>query len=151
MVRTPLARRVESDESLNSVALYLPKYDHGAVQGIIRQLKSGDPEFVPTVEAEEGDGLIDCERNENLYDQIQTAAERLRSFIVPRERRIAPVARLERLAGSFSDLDLWTEAPQEMEAQLLRILSERLASRRGDAESLIGNSARCRHHRRSAA
>ncbi len=134
MVRTPLARRVESDESLNSVALYLPKYDRGAVQSIIKQLKSGDPEFVPAVDAEEGDGLIDCERHEGLYSQIRTAAERLRSFIVPRERRMAPVARLDRLAGSLSDLGLWTEAPQEMESQLLRILSERLANRRGDAE-----------------
>ena len=43
MVRTPLARRVESNEFLNSVSLSLPHYDEAAVNVIIGKLQ--DPEL----------------------------------------------------------------------------------------------------------
>lgn len=131
MVRTPLARRVDSDEVLNTVALYLPKYDRGAVQSIIKQLRAGDPDFLPALEAEEGDGVMACERIEELYSVVESAARAVRSFVVPRARRMPPVARLERLAGSLSDFDVREDAPVAMDAQLVDILWARLAARRG--------------------
>lgn len=134
MVRTPLARRVSSDEVLNSVALYLPKYDRGAVQGIVRQLRSGDPDFLPAVDAEEGDGLVACERVDRLHDQVASTARSIKSYIVPRPHRMAPVVRLERLAGCLSDFDLLPDAPAEMEAALVQTLWERLATRRTDRD-----------------
>ena len=44
MVRTPLARRVETDETLNSVACYLPQFNPDATQSVIDYLtgKSDD-------------------------------------------------------------------------------------------------------------
>lgn len=134
MVRTPLARRVDSDEVLNSVALYLPRYDRGAVQGIVRQLRSGDPDFIPATDAEEGNGLAACERRGDLYEQVAAAARSIRSYVVPRPRRMAPVTRLERLAGSLSDFDLYPDAPAQMEADLVDLLWSRLTARRSDEE-----------------
>lgn len=37
-IRAPLARRVDSDESLNGAQLFLPRYDRGATDRIIKYL-----------------------------------------------------------------------------------------------------------------
>ena len=39
MVRTPLARRVETVEELNTVACYLPEFDAETVDGVVQRLK----------------------------------------------------------------------------------------------------------------
>lgn len=134
LVRTPLARRVDSDEVLNTVALYLPRYDRGAVQNIVRQLRAGDPDFLPGIEAEEGNGLVTCERREDAYSRIEQAARAVRTYVVPRVRRMPPVTRLERLAGSLSDFDLYPGAPDDMDTELLSVAWARLQSRLGQAE-----------------
>lgn len=45
MVRTPLARRIAEDESLNDVALYLPKFDKQTVEEVVKALQA---EELPT-------------------------------------------------------------------------------------------------------
>lgn len=132
MVRTPLARRVDSDEVLNSVALYLPKYDRGAVQNIIKQLRAGDPDFLPAMEVDEGDGLVACERDPAAFATIEDAAKAVRTFIVPRPRRMPPILRLERLAGALADYDVWNGAITTMDDELLDVLWRRLQTRRGE-------------------
>ena len=42
MVRTPLARRVEDDEFLGSVALFLPHYDEDGLKAIVEKLEDPD-------------------------------------------------------------------------------------------------------------
>lgn len=39
MIRTPLARRIESVEELNTVACYLPEYDSQTVESVVEKLK----------------------------------------------------------------------------------------------------------------
>lgn len=39
MVRTPLARRIETVEELNTVSCYLPEYDEDSVQEVVKHLK----------------------------------------------------------------------------------------------------------------
>lgn len=39
MIRTPLARRIESVEELNTVACYLPEFDAVTVEGVVERLK----------------------------------------------------------------------------------------------------------------
>ncbi len=39
MVRTPLARRIESVEALNTVACYLPEFDSNTVEAVVAKLK----------------------------------------------------------------------------------------------------------------
>ncbi|MBQ3267136.1 MAG: DEAD/DEAH box helicase family protein, partial [Atopobiaceae bacterium] len=46
MVRTPLARRVESDETLNSVACYLPQFNPDATQSVIDYLTGKSDDFL---------------------------------------------------------------------------------------------------------
>lgn len=50
MIRTPLARHIESLDELNSVACYLPEFDEGTVLAVIERLKDEnipvDPDWV---------------------------------------------------------------------------------------------------------
>lgn len=51
MVRTPLAKRIDSDESLNDVTLYLPRYDQEEVGKVLRALEGEtNPDVAITVE-----------------------------------------------------------------------------------------------------
>lgn len=132
MVRSPLARRIDSDEVLNSVALYLPKFDRKAVQDIVARLRAGDPDFLPSTDAEEGDGLVTCDRREELFDRISVVAATLPTYVVPRRRRMRPIPRLERLAGALSDYEIWTDAPKEMDERLMAQIWGGLEARRFD-------------------
>jgi len=142
LVRTPLARRVESDDALNGVALYLPKYDRGALQRIIAKLRAGDPDTLPAVDVEEGEGQVLCDRNSPIFEQIADAVGRIRSYTVPRPRRMSPVLRLEALSGSLSDTGILEDAPDQVDQQLVDLLFERLATRRGtpDFEEVVKRS-----------
>lgn len=44
MVRTPLARRVDTDQDLNAVHCILPKFDQDAVEAIAERFRAGDEE-----------------------------------------------------------------------------------------------------------
>lgn len=134
LVRTPLAERIESDDSLNSVALYLPKYDRGALQRIIAKLRAGDPDTIPAVDVEEGDVHVACDRDEDAYEQIQDPVSRIMSYIVPKARRMPPVLRLEALAGVLSDTGILEDAPDQIDDRLVDLLWRRLETRRGEPE-----------------
>ena len=48
MVRTPLARRIDTDQDLNAVHCILPKFDKAAVEEIAERFKIGDDETLAT-------------------------------------------------------------------------------------------------------
>ncbi|MGN8782302.1 DEAD/DEAH box helicase [Acidaminococcus fermentans] len=52
MIRTPLARRIESVEELNTVACYLPEYDSQTVESIVEKLKEDN------IPVDENGGII---------------------------------------------------------------------------------------------
>lgn len=48
MVRTPLARRIDTDQDLNAVHCILPKFDKAAVEEIAERFRVGDEEVLAT-------------------------------------------------------------------------------------------------------
>lgn len=134
LVRTPLARRIESDDALNSVVLYLPQYDRGALQRIITKLRAGDPDTLPAIDVEEGEGQVLCDRDDSAFEQIRDAVGRIDSYVVPRARRMPPVLRVEALAGALSDAGILEDAPDQVDQRLGDLLWQRLATRRGSTE-----------------
>jgi superfamily II DNA or RNA helicase len=48
MVRTPLARRIDTDQDLNAVHCILPKFDKDAVEAIAERFRLGDDETLAT-------------------------------------------------------------------------------------------------------
>ena len=100
MVRTPLARRVEKDESLNSVSLFLPHYDARGVAAVVDRLTDSDHEYVPPTQVQmsaEAVTLSRADGSEPIFD----ALSKLRNYTVPTSRKVKQVRRLMRLARAL--------------------------------------------------
>jgi len=123
MVRTPLARRIESNEFLNSVSLSLPHYDEAGVNAIIDRLQN--PETGAPVEVENDLELAVYHRSpgkEDLFD----AFAKLPTYVVHRPRRMAETARLVKL-GRMLNMD---GANHEAWAGAKRFVIDRLLEQR---------------------
>jgi len=114
MVRTPLARRVESSETLNSVSLYLPYYDGKALQDIVGKLSNPDAEdgigvAEIKIESETAELSKDASRAE-LFDVLSE----LPSYSIERIPKATKVTRLIKLARQLNldgiDKEAWDEA-----------------------------------------
>jgi type III restriction enzyme len=96
MVRTPLARRIESDEVLNTVELFLPHYDSDALEEVLMRLRNPDEhEGTPsdvTTEVEE------FSRNPAFADVFGHLAK-LPTYSVNRAPKMSDIKRALRLAG----------------------------------------------------
>jgi type III restriction enzyme len=66
MVRTPLARRIEGSEILNSVTLYLPHYDKEGLTRVVNHLKQGDPMELPPTDVEDGAKMVTFKRDASM-------------------------------------------------------------------------------------
>lgn len=95
MVRTPLARRVESDEALNSVDLYLPNYDHAAVHQVVSDLTSAGENQI-SADVEEGESppadLVRAPESEGPFALLQ-------DLPTYRSRRTPPMSNIKRLVA----------------------------------------------------
>lgn len=123
MVRTPLARRVDSNEFLNGVSLALPHYDEGAVKEIIKKLE----------DAEAGaNGEVVEERETALYrradgkDDLFAALAKLPTYAVTRPRRLPETSRLMKLARRLS----MDGVGDELMSKAKRFVIERLLEQR---------------------
>jgi type III restriction enzyme len=95
MVRTPLARRVESDELLNSVALYLPNYDTNAVSRVVKALTTpGDDRISSDVEVS-----YELPRELSRSPDAAPAFAVLDGLPTYRARRAPPMSNVKRLVA----------------------------------------------------
>jgi type III restriction enzyme len=111
MVRTPLARRVEEDEFLGSVALFLPHYDEDGLRAIIAKLE--DPDVGTPVKVERRGDLALYKRSPGkagLFD----ALKKVPTYVLDNTRRQANTRRLLSLARKLTidgiDPDAWAQA-----------------------------------------
>ncbi len=141
MVRTPLARRIENQDFLNTVSLYLPHYDQEGLNQVIENLKS-DPESVPPTDVVEGAEQITLYRSTEhaaCFDALQG----LPSYRVERIRKTSDTRRLMRLARLLTAIhNLDPEALQNAKGLILESLKseiERLKQNDSDfADKLHG-------------
>ncbi len=130
MVRTPLARRVDADEQLNSVPLYLPHYDAAGLQRVVDQLTGGDPEVIGPVRIEKGEDRVSLARAAHSESAF-AALEQLPSYVIPRPVRSSQVRRVMKLARLLANDALDRDAPEEATAALVSTLDaayDRLSS-----------------------
>jgi type III restriction enzyme len=121
MVRTPLARRIDVDESLNSVALYLPHYDEKELASIITRLTTPDPDILTPVEVTLGEEALLLHRAEFTSD-VFALLERLPSYQVPTPRKTSQVRRLMKLARLLARDSIDPEGPEHATAILQAVL-----------------------------
>ena len=126
MVRTPLARAVEQDEVLNSVALMLPRFDEAEVGKVIRYLTDGD--IGPTKVETNRERFI-LAKPHDLNDCLD-ALTGLPTYLVPRAFGVSEVQRVAQLADALSQSALKPEAASETRECLVNVLSAEYLVRR---------------------
>ena len=121
MVRTPLARRIEKDEWLNTVRLYLPHYNRGNVEEIIAKLQ--DPG------ADEGVGTeVILKAQEKLYPRAANSEDAfamlndIPSYRVVGAPKKANTARLRTLARLLVADTFHQDAEKEAKALIVEEL-----------------------------
>ncbi len=113
MVRTPLARRIETSETLNSVSLYLPYYDEAALDAIIKRLSQPDAEEGIGIEVSKESAIAEYSKEATKAALFDILAE-LPSYSIERIPKASNVTRLIKLARQLNldgiDKDAWDEA-----------------------------------------
>ncbi len=121
MVRTPLARRIDADEFLNSVALYLPHYDEAELRRVVDRLTTADPDILPPVPIQRDEDLATLVRatgSDKVFEELSS----LPSYVIPRARKISGVRRLMKLSRLLANDDIRTTAVEDALGNLLQTL-----------------------------
>jgi type III restriction enzyme len=128
MVRTPLARRIDSDEYLNTVALYLPHYDASGLSKVIERLTAPDPEILPPVKIRPGNDVAILGRASRSGECFDALTD-LPSYVIPRSAKTTEVKRLMKLARLLANDGIVPDGPDqgiELLVGVLRSEHERL-------------------------
>ena len=121
MVRTPLARRVDADEHLNTVALFLPHFDEGELEKVISYLSSPDPDVMPTVEIRKAEESVTLQRAPGS-EAAFAALSKIPSYVVPSTRNTSEIARLMKLARRLAYDRFHADALEDAEGLMLGVL-----------------------------
>jgi type III restriction enzyme len=121
MVRTPLARKVQSNEFLNTVRLYLPHYDDAGVRNVLSVLAKPDAENAPppTSVTVKSESAI-YHRRKDIEPKVWEQLALLPSYSVPRRpirkpnpERLLALGRLIHLSGlDQKGRDEWRNAKE---------------------------------------
>ncbi len=121
MIRTPLARRIESDEALNVVELFLPHYDTENLENVLSALRNP--------EAHEGTGTtvttqaVEYPRNPAYADVFKHLAT-LKTYSVDRAPKMTDLKRALRLSGLLMQEGIAEDADEQMRLNLTDKLAE---------------------------
>jgi type III restriction enzyme len=143
MIRTPLVRRIEASEILNSVSLFLPHYDADTVSRVVERLRN-DPDSLPVVEVEDGDDLQQLVPAANSSHALD-ALRRLPTYRLSKVRKQSNVRRLMRLSRLLTtihgiDGDALSDTKQLIVGSLQRE-RQRLVSTSPEFALAISNAA----------
>jgi type III restriction enzyme len=140
MVRTPLARRIEDDEFLGSVALFLPHYDEAGLKAIVEKLE--DPDTGSPVKVERKADLVLYARAEDKADLFDALAK-VPTYVLDKTRRQANTRRLLSLARKLTmdgiDAEAWGEA-KTLAVETLKAASARLRKNPDFAAKVSGKA-----------
>ena len=131
MVRTPLARQVVANEHLNSVDLFLPRYDRTSVDAIVSKLTEGDYEYQPPVDVTTHSVTL---RPVDGSEEFVEAWKDLPSYLVPRRHKPKHVWRLMRLAGHLARDEIVDEPVKAAVKKCLDVLDAELAKAKADPD-----------------
>jgi type III restriction enzyme len=123
MVRTPLARRISGDESLNSVALYLPYYDEESLDRVVGYLESGDPAVGLPSRVRRGEYLIEVKRDPKLK-KIFEFTSHIPTYSVERIPKVSAVKRLARLGRYLAQDKIDAKADATLRAFIVKLIEK---------------------------
>jgi type III restriction enzyme len=131
MIRTPFARRIEGQELLNSVSLYLPHFNRQGVDIVVQRLKN-DPDSVPPTDVEEGNNQITLNRR-NDKDATEafkklTGIPTYRIDKIRKQSNTRRLMKLSRLLTSIHAIDM--DALDDTKKLILETLKGEMQQRR---------------------
>ncbi len=115
MIRTPLARRIESDEALNVVELFLPHYDTANLENVLNALRNpeaheGSPSNVTTQ-------AVEYARNPAFAEVFEHLAT-LKTYSVDRAPKMTDLKRALRLSGMLMQEGIEENADEQLRFKL---------------------------------
>lgn len=120
MVRTPLARRIVENETLNNVSLYLPHYDTKGLERVVAKLSKPDEGSAP-VNVEKSEDLVELHRAKGSEKAFE-ALGAIPSYIIPRPRKASQVRRLMKFARLLTNDEIDEDAGTAAKKTLLKVL-----------------------------
>lgn len=99
MIRTPLARRIDSDAELNNVSLFLPYFDEDTVGNVIKALK--DDEMATPADVGTARNLVTLKKNPE-YDDVFAAMNNLVTYHIESGRKQQPLRLLMQLSRAMT-------------------------------------------------
>ena len=126
MVRSPLARRITTDDVLNAVSLYLPYYKEDEVRRVVAGIEADDGQITSTIEI----NPIVCPRHEGVTAEVWALLENTPTYTRPARNHRNEVARLNALATLLVGTELQPDAMRMAKGHLTDTLA-REATRLG--------------------
>ncbi|MCL2881582.1 MAG: DEAD/DEAH box helicase family protein [Coriobacteriia bacterium] len=125
MVRTPLARRIDGNDILNSVSCFLPRFNKATTQEVAQYL-TGDLTFDDSISQMPDRKVLTSPVtlvwDDDLGEEVRAAFETLPTMLVPRPIG-NQVDRLLNLTGKLAVYDIDTNADAEAKAFLIRLIN----------------------------
>lgn len=134
MVRTPLARRVASNDVLNTVALYLPYFDEEEVDQVVKGLQTDEAQVTSSIEV---NGIV-CSRNADVPEAVWDTLSSLPTYTRPGRYHRNDVARLNALAALLVGSNLDSNAIDVARNHLNNILDAESARLGQGLEKAVG-------------
>jgi superfamily II DNA or RNA helicase len=120
MVRTPLARRISTDQSLNDVHCYLPNFNKAQVKEIVDRFAQGKGDEPPV---EVITNPVRIWRNETLPDDLIEILEALPTYVVPGKLYRTQISRLHTFATLLAGDDIVEDALAQVRLHLNGVLA----------------------------
>jgi len=136
MIRTPLARHVDSDSELNSVRLFLPFFDESTLENVVNALR--DNEAVFPGEMGPDDQLPTLSRNA-MYAEVFDKMDDLVTYRVNGQRKQGALRRLIKLARLLNHDRIGPDAWRDAVRGVLSKMSEEIQRQKdaGDYEQRL--------------
>ena len=131
MIRTPLARRIDSDAELNNVTLFLPYFDKDTVDKVIEALR--DNEMAAPAEIGTSKEMVTLKRNPAFADVFE-AMKDLVTYRIDSARKQSPLSLLIGLARALTMDGIDLEAQRNAKNAVLARMSEQIEDMKDNGE-----------------
>lgn len=129
MVRTPLARRITTDQTLNDVHCYLPRFNKGQVKTIVDRFAEGQNDEPPV---EMIVNPVTLERNDAVPQEVSDLLAELPTYVVPGRIYRTQISRLHTLATLLSGDHIVEDAIAQVRIHLNSVLKGQRARLESD-------------------
>ena len=121
MVRTPLARRIPSNDELNEVNLFLPYYNEQTVKVVVDALNSGE-DIIPTDTVTNHTGVT-YYQNPQFADVFTDMDERLITYRIEATRKVSPLRRLMQFCRAVKNDMIDINIHHDMQSAIVKLMS----------------------------